>query len=114
MYEVELGRLRRQVGEIEATLIELDSAMTSPLVSILPVHAMAARKYAAWQRQLMATNDAASMELRKIVEAKTCERYSGSLSGTLLSEQLRTQAEIDLLELISLRLSASLPQGETD
>lgn len=114
LHEIELGRLRRRAGEIEATLAELDAAMASPLVSMLPVHAMAARKYAAWQRELTDIDGTASMQLKSIIGAKTRERLSGSLSDTLVSAQLRAQTETDMFELISLRVPASLPQGETD
>lgn len=114
LHEVELGRLRRRAGEIEATLTDLDAAMASPLVSMLPVHATAARKYVAWQRELADADGAASMLLNSIIGAKTRERLSGSLSDALVSAHLRAQVEADMLEIVSLRVPASLPQGGTD
>ena len=114
IHEVELGRLKRKAKEAEATLAELDRAMDSLLVAELPMHSVAVRRYAAWQRQLSDAGRESSKELKSIIDRRTREHLCGQLCEAVKHRQMRAEVENGILELISLKASASFRQGGTD
>ena len=114
IHEIELGRLKRKAKEAEATLAELDRAMDSLLVAELPMHSVAVRRYAAWQRQLSDAGRESSKELKSIINRRTREHLCGLLCEAVKHRQMRAEVENGILELISLKASASFRQGGTD
>ena len=114
IHEIELGKLKRKAKEAEATLAELDRAMDSLLVAELPMHSVAVRRYAAWQRQLSDAEKESSKELKSIIDRRTREHLCGLLCEAVKHRQMRAEVENGILELISLKASASFRQGGTD
>ena len=114
IHEIELGRLKHKAKEAEAALTELDRAMDWLLVVKLPMHAAAVRRYVAWERQLRGVERESSKELKSIIDRRTREHLCGLLCEAVKHRQMRAEVENGILELISLKASASFRQGGTD
>ncbi len=114
MHEIELAGLRRKGEEIETSLLEMNQALTSPLLGSLPVFSAGARRMVELKKRLAEINRCSSAERVVIIAVKTREKLSGSISAALKEVQARVETENGIQELVSLGTSASLPQGDAD